>query len=207
MEMTDERNITLLYIDDNEEQCLFFKKLSQAAGWHFLMAQNAQAGLAAFRQHMPQLVLIDCSRPYTEGLEAVRGFHALSAAVPVLVLSSEDDQKLADSFAQAGASDWVVKPIKASDILSRLRLHIMILEHQQAFLVDKGINQATLALIRHHLAQQIKPVSSREISEGTGLAYQTVSRYLQHMVAYKMIHMESNYGKVGRPQQLYSLLP
>jgi len=46
-------------------------------------------------------------------------------------------------------------------------------------------------------------VTANDIASGTGLAYQTVYRYLQHMTQQNLVVMDSVYGKVGRPKQLY----
>ena len=49
-------------------------------------------------------------------------------------------------------------------------------------------------------------VTANEIAEGTGLAYQTVFRYLQYMVQETLVEQVSTYGKVGRPKQFYHLI-
>ena len=49
------------------------------------------------------------------------------------------------------------------------------------------------------------PVTANDISKETGLAYQTVFRYLQHMTQQKLVDVDSVYGKVGRPKQLYRI--
>ena len=43
------------------------------------------------------------------------------------------------------------------------------------------------------------------ISERTGLAYQTVYRYIQHMISQDRVEVSQSYGKVGRPKQQYRL--
>lgn len=49
-------------------------------------------------------------------------------------------------------------------------------------------------------------VTANEIAEGTGLAYQTVFRYLQYMVQEALVEQVNTYGKVGRPKQFYHLV-
>lgn len=201
-----EKKITILCIDDNEDVCFSLKTLFQTQGWNTVTAGNVRDGIAAFRQKPPHLVLMDYHMPGINGLEGVKLIHTLSNTVPIIVLTIDEDQSVANAFLEAGASDFALKPIKAPDIISRIRLHLRLLEHQQSYMVDKGINRETLSLIHRFLEQAEGPLTSREISDGTGLAYQTVSRYLQHMVAQNLVHTESNYGKVGRPRQLYRLI-
>ena len=124
---------------------------------------------------------------------------------PCGTVSDDRNPLYPDAFLEAGASDFALKPIKAPDLISRVKLHLRLLEQQQSYIVDKGINRSTLNLIVRFMQQDEGALTSRHISEGTGLAYQTVSRYLQHMVAQNLVKTESNYGKVGRPIQLYKL--
>ena len=204
--MNNEKKITILCIDDNEDVCFSLKALFQTQGWHTVTAPGVMEGLAAFKKYNPQLVLIDYHMPGINGLEGVRMLHALSNTLPILVLTIDEDQAVANAFLEAGASDFALKPIKAPDMISRIKLHLRLLEQQQAYIVDKGINRGTLDLIVGFMRQGDEALTSRHISEGTGLAYQTVSRYLQHMVAQNIVKTESNYGKVGRPIQLYQLI-
>lgn len=203
--MTNERKITILCIDDNEDICFSLKTLFHTQGWNTVTAGNVRDGLAVFRQTHPQLVLIDYHMPGINGLEGVKLIRSLSNTVPIIVLTIDEDQEVANAFLEAGASDFALKPIKAPDTISRIKLHLRLLEQQQSYLVDKGINRETLSLIIGFMEGQKAPVTSREIAEGTGLAYQTVSRYLQYMTAQEIVKNESNYGKVGRPRQLYQL--
>ncbi|MBP3729519.1 MAG: response regulator [Lachnospiraceae bacterium] len=204
--MTNEKKVTILCIDDSEDVCFSLKTLFQTQGWNTVTAPGVKEGIVQYHQHHPQLVLIDYHMPGINGLEGVKMLHSLSNALPILVLTIDEDQEVANAFLEAGASDFALKPIKAPDIISRVKLHLKLLEQQQSYIVDKGINRGTLDLIVGFMRQGNELFTSRHISEGTGLAYQTVSRYLQHMVAQNIVKTESNYGKVGRPIQLYQLI-
>ncbi|MBO4838242.1 MAG: response regulator [Lachnospiraceae bacterium] len=204
--MTNDKKVTILCIDDSEDICFSLKTLFQTQGWVTVTEPGVREGIAAFEQFRPQLVLIDYHMPGINGLEGVRLLRAVSNTVPILVLTIDEDQNVANAFLEAGASDFALKPIKAPDLISRVRLHLRLLEQQQSYIVDKGINRGTLDLIVGYMKQGEDALTSRQISEGTGLAYQTVSRYLQHMSAQNLVKTESNYGKVGRPIQLYRLI-
>lgn len=204
--MTNEKKITILCIDDSEDVCFSLKALFQTQGWNTITAPGVKEGIQAFRQNRPQLVLIDYHMPNINGLEGVKMLHAISNTLPIIVLTIDENQEIANAFLEAGASDFALKPIKAPDIISRIKLHLRLLDQQQSYIVDKGINRGTLGLIVNYMSSMEDSITSRAISEGTGLAYQTVSRYLQHMVSQNIVSTESNYGKVGRPRQLYRLI-
>jgi two-component system response regulator DctR len=83
----------------------------------------------------------------------------------------------------------------------------MQLKHQQQMFQhlygDKGINEATLELVRAYCRQTDGAFLIEDVAEHVGLAYQTVVRYLQHLHNKKELIATSSYGKVGRPRKKY----
>ena len=65
---------------------------------------------------------------------------------------------------------------------------------------------ALLFMVKSFKKGQKNYVTANEIAEGTGLAYQTVFRYLQYMVQERLVAQINTYGKVGRPKQFYHLV-
>lgn len=204
--MEPERKPIILCIDDEEDICFALKMLFSTQGWETVTAQNVGVGLRLFRRHKPDLVLIDYHMPDVNGIEGVRRLRGLSASVPIIVFTIDESQSVADEFLAAGASDFALKPIRSPDIISRVRLHLRLLEQRrlrQGSAAGKGITQGTADLILGYLRQCGRPVLAGDIASGTGLAYQTVQRYLQHLVQSGAVSMESVYGRIGRPKQAY----
>ena len=195
--MDQRQNVTILCIDDEEDICFALKTLFRTQDWNTATACDVDAGIKLFTQLRPTIVLIDYHMPGINGVEGVRMLRCLSATVPIIV---------ADEFLAAGASDFALKPIKAPDIISRVRLHLRLLERQNIDIsFTKGISHGTLELILNYMRQCSAPVTANDISKETGLAYQTVFRYLQHMTQQKLVDVDSVYGKVGRPKHLYRI--
>lgn len=204
-----EREVTILSIDDDQQICYALEALFMSQGWRAVSAGNVAQGLKMFSQFHPDVVLIDYHMPGTNGVQGVQMLRALDADVPIIVFTIEENQEVADNFLAAGASDFALKPIKAPDILSRINLHLRLLEQIRKKetpanqYTAKGIVPATQEFILNFLKEQEDFVTADAISQGTGLAYQTVSRYLQYLVQEKRVKMQSSYGKVGRPRQSY----
>ena len=141
----------------------------------------------------------------------------LDAEVPIIVFTIDESQEVANRFIEAGASDFALKPIKAPDIISRIRLHIRLLdsnrqlkqtirqEERESTPAAKGIGITTLELIEDAMKDMEEFLTVEAISKSTGLAYQTTYRYLQHMYAQGHVEVQQSYGKVGRPKQKYRL--
>lgn len=207
--MAQTQNVTILCIDDEEEICFALKTLFHTQNWDTITSYNVSSGVKLFSQKHPTIVLIDYHMPGINGVEGVRMLRKLSSTVPIIVFTIDESQEVADAFLEAGASDFALKPIKAPDIVSRIKLHLRMLERGSAAgpsSYTKGISQGTMELIMGCLRGGAQPMTANDIAKETGLAYQTVYRYLQHMTQQKMVAMDSVYGKVGRPKQLYSCL-
>lgn len=205
--MEKKENLTILCIDDEEEICFALKTLFRTQGWYTVTALDVKSGVTLFNRHHPQLVLIDYHMPGVNGVEGVRMLRHLSADVPIIVFTIDESQAVADKFISAGASDFALKPIKAPDIISRVRLHLRLLEHQNAPVSPaKGISPGTLSLILACLKRHGDEMTAKEISEETNLAPQTVFRYLQYLLQQDQVGVKSVYGKVGRPKQLYYII-
>ena len=186
----------ILVIDDDEQICFALGELFKFQGWKPYSAYDVESGLNEFKVRQPDIVV-----------EGVKRLRRLSLDVPILVFTVDESQEVADTFLEAGATDFALKPIKAPDIISRIKLHLRLLQQgkreSREPALAKGLAQGTLKLIHDFLEQQNDYLTANDIAEGTGLAYQTVYRYLQHMTAEKRVEMVSIYGKVGRPKQVY----
>lgn len=207
------QQIKILSIDDEAEIRYALGAIFDFEHWNVVMAADVEEGLALFRKHQPDIVLIDYHLPRINGIEGVRMLRRLSPTVPILVFTIDENQEVANRFLEAGATDFALKPIKAPDLISRIRLHIRLLESQQKVpspeseqpVLAKGIRRTTLELIRDYLKQNPEFITADKIAEGTGLADQTTYRYLQYMASESIVEVNSTYGKVGRPKQGYRL--
>ena len=95
---------------------------------------------------------------------------------------------------------------KVADLATRIRVHINIRQQQESYTRDKGINNGTLDIVCNCCRQFTRPFLAEEVVEGSGLAYQTVVRYLQYLQDQKWLLSSSHYGKVGRPKKKYQLV-
>ena len=203
-----ERKITILSIDDEENIRFALGELFRFQGWEACCAPTVEKGIEQFRLHRPDIVLIDYHMPGINGVEGVRLLRKLSRTVPIIVFTIDESQEVAVQFLQAGASDFALKPIKAPDIISRIKLHLRLLEREQpAQPLSKGLSEATLQLVLDSLKEGEDYMTVNEVAKSSGLAYQTVYRYLQYLIQNKKVEMVSIYGKVGRPRQLFRRTP
>lgn len=205
-----DNELKILAIDDDEEILYALRAVFQFQGWTGITATDVPTGVKLFQLKKPDLVLIDYHLPQVSGIRGVEMIREMDPDVPITVLTIDESQEVAERFIAAGASDFALKPLKVPDIISRIRLHIRLLENQKKLKSRsgqaKGIDASTLSLVIGVLERAEEPVTVETIAAETGLANQTVYRYLQNLTKQNKVEATQNYGKVGRPKQKYSMI-
>jgi two-component system KDP operon response regulator KdpE len=110
----------VLVIDDEPP---IRKLLRMGLGMHghtVLEAPNAKTGLALLAES-PDLVVLDLGLPDMPGLELLRSIRERSEALPIVVLSSRDDEAGKVAALDLGADDYVTKPFGMGELLARMR--------------------------------------------------------------------------------------
>ncbi len=111
----------LLLVDDSDA-ILNFEKAVLAGLYQFSTAGDGVEALEKIRQLSPDGVLLDLSMPRLDGDEVLKIIKAdpATSAIPVLVVSSEKDR--AEACLRNGAESFLIKPILADDLKSRVAL-------------------------------------------------------------------------------------
>ncbi len=203
--MTD-KAITILAIDDDQDILFTLAAIGRTYGWRVITENDGRQAAAKVRGLKPDIILVDYHMPGLDGLSTVEIIRILDHSVPIIVLTVDERQEIADRFLDAGASDFANKPIKIADLAARIRVHMHMRQQQEqspAPFHDKGINEATLGLVRSFCRGAAAPFAAEEVAEATGLAYQTIVRYLQFLQGRRELTASSSYGKIGRPRKKY----
>jgi diguanylate cyclase (GGDEF)-like protein len=116
----------VLVVEDDPDMRAVLEDALSSFGFSVRTAATGSAGLAALRQGVPDLVLLDHGLPEMSGIEVCRQIRrdpALSA-VPVVMLTARS--LTADQVAglDAGADDYVTKPFELDGLVARLRSHL-----------------------------------------------------------------------------------
>lgn len=205
------RPLTILTIDDEEQIQYALRALFNSQGWEAISARDVEEGVGKFRTCRPDLVLMDYHLPKINGVKGVEMLRREDPEVPLIVFTIEDNQRVADQFLDAGASDFVLKPVKALDIIARIKLHVRLVEsrrenRQSTEEPVKGIGQGTLSLIEGYLqqCQRVPACGGHRGRDGAGLSdHLPISQYL---VSVNRVEVSQHYGKVGRPKQRYRMI-
>jgi len=201
------KKTTILAVDDDKDILYTLQAIGATVGWSIHTESNSIVAVSKVKILQPDLILIDYHMPQQNGVLTVKQIRKIDGKVPILVLTVDGRQEIADDFLNAGANDFANKPIRVPDLVARINVHLKLLEKQRevqgCILVTKGINEATLQMIADYCISVADGFYIEDVARNVGLAYQTTVRYLQYMVAKDKLLVICDYGKVGRPRNKY----
>jgi DNA-binding response OmpR family regulator len=109
----------ILVIEDNADICRAIRAVLEAGGLDVLTAADGRAGLHAFHASRPALVVLDIGLPILDGWEVLDRIRDLSE-VPVLMLTSHNQEAEKVRGLRGGADDYVTKPFGNAELLARV---------------------------------------------------------------------------------------
>ena len=115
----------VLVVDDDEVAQFLYRQALEREGFRVVDACNGELALTMFQDHRPDLVLLDVVMPGMDGFEtcaAMRGLPGgIGAHIPILIVTGLDDVGSIKHAYDAGATDFITKPINWMILMQRLR--------------------------------------------------------------------------------------
>lgn len=114
---------SLLFIEDDDQIRLALRLVLEDEGYEVREAADGRTGLAAFHAKEPDLVLLDLRLPDLSGFEVCRALRAMSI-VPIVMVTAQTDTNDMVAGLEAGADDYVTKPVVPKELAARIRAHL-----------------------------------------------------------------------------------
>lgn len=115
--------ITILLADDEADILEFLGYNLEKAGFRVLKAKNGQKAVRLAQEFRPQLIILDVMMPVMDGMEACREIRKsaeLKETLVVFLTARGEDYSQIAGF-EAGADDYITKPIKPKVFISRIQ--------------------------------------------------------------------------------------
>jgi two-component system, OmpR family, response regulator MtrA len=113
----------VLIVDDDTALSEMLGIVLRNEGFEPATCAHGDKALAAFREHRPDLVLLDLMLPGTDGIDVCRQIRQESG-VPIVMLTAKSDTVDVVVGLESGADDYVVKPFKPKELVARLRARL-----------------------------------------------------------------------------------
>ena len=103
---------TVLVAEDVDSNFLLLKTLL-GKRCNLLWAKNGEDAVNQFKEHQPDLILMDIKMPNINGLDATKAIREMSASVPVIAVSAYAYEKDKTAAIESGCNEFLTKPVSA----------------------------------------------------------------------------------------------
>ncbi len=114
---------TILIIEDDRSINKLLERFLATEGFRVLKSFNGRDGMDQFYKHKPDLVISDINMPYMNGFEVCKEIKSKEEfrLIPVILLTSRDDNQSKIIGIEAGADDFIVKPVNRFLLSARIK--------------------------------------------------------------------------------------
>lgn len=135
-----------LVVDDDPVMRMLARAALEGSGWRVEEAENGRDALSAFQRLHPDVVLLDVMMPEMDGFTACTALRQLpgGAHTPVLIMTGLDDYGSITRAYEAGATDFVTKPLNGLLLTHRVEYIV----RSSRVLQELQASQASLAQAR-----------------------------------------------------------
>jgi len=117
---------SLLLVEDDERISQPLVRLLQHEGFDVTHVATGSDALAATREALPDLVLLDLSLPDIDGLEVCRSLRAQHSSLPIVMLTARSEEVDIVVGLDAGADDYIAKPFRVGELVARIRARLRL---------------------------------------------------------------------------------
>ncbi|MDJ0733148.1 MAG: SpoIIE family protein phosphatase [Nostocaceae cyanobacterium] len=131
---TYQKSPLILLADDDKSTRIMLNLILKQDGYRIIEVENGEQCLAAYKEHQPDMVLLDAIMPEMDGFTCCEKLHNMPLnnssedssctaqfQVPVLMITGLEDKESVDRAFAVGATDFVTKPIRPAVLRQRLR--------------------------------------------------------------------------------------
>lgn len=210
----------ILVVDDDPRLAASVRRALAYEGYRVETAADGPSALAATRDRLPDLVVLDVMLPGMDGLEVCRRLRA-GSDVPILMLTARDAIDARVDGLDSGADDYLVKPFAYEELLARVRSLLRrhapggtarlsvadLVVEPEAHDARRGDRRLTLSALEfsllEHFARHPRVVLTRErlLDAVWGFESDSVSNVVDVYVGYLRRELESG----GEPRLLHTV--
>ena len=120
----------ILIVDDNETNRDILRTRLRPQGYELMEASDGEEALSMTRRHHPDLILLDVMMPKVDGIAACRALKSDTDLpfIPIILVTAKADTKDIVAGLEAGADEYLTKPVDQSALVARVRSMLRVKE-------------------------------------------------------------------------------
>ncbi len=114
------KDLTLLYVEDEEKIRDLLKSAIEDKFKEFITAGNGDEGFKKFKKYQPDIVISDILMPICDGLEMAKRIRAISKDIPIILFTAFSEKEKLLSAIDIGIDKYLIKPVDVDELLSTI---------------------------------------------------------------------------------------
>ena len=113
----------VMVVDDSPTDKAYLRQMLERAGFEVLEAASGQDAIDMARSALPDCVVMDVVMPGMNGFQATRTLSKdpATASIPILVVSSKNQETDRLWALRQGAKEYITKPVKEADLIGKIK--------------------------------------------------------------------------------------
>jgi putative two-component system response regulator len=201
------RAARILVVDDHPVNLELLVEILQDAGYHVRTAEDGVEALGAVEEELPDAILLDVMMPRMDGYEVCRRLKSArrTCFVPVVMVTALSDVLSKVRGLDAGADDFINKPVHRAELLVRLRALLRIKRLRDELDTTEGVILAMVtALEGKHPRIQNHAYRVARLARRVGERLRLAPAALESLVWGALLH---DIGKIGVPDRILARPP
>jgi adenylate cyclase len=118
----------ILVVDDNAANVDILRARLATHGYEIVTAADGEQALAAVREHLPDLILLDVMMPKLDGIEVCRRLRADASLpfIPIVLVTAKSDSRDVVAALEAGGDEYLTKPVDQAALVARVKSMLRI---------------------------------------------------------------------------------
>jgi len=111
----------ILVIEDDEMLLALLQNILGEAGFEIVTTADGPSGIALYKRHQPDLVLLDLALPSMNGLEVLKVIREYDRKARIIVVTGYGSEESAEVAFRYGATDFIQKPFESEPLVERVK--------------------------------------------------------------------------------------